>query len=185
MPLSPLISHGKRHAAIPDLYGRSSGAAADPGHASLELYGLVEDDSGDAERPSLSRGVLNAALLTDGLQNRVEQIGSPNVLKVKRVGEEGEDTRMRSSPMLDDKFLAAGSSHARPRPAANDSESAAQLFSGQFAQALESFTSPAKQPFSAHVDQNLWLQPLSGQTKGMQRDMEDENDDAEPATKNL
>ena len=67
MPLSPLTSHGKRHAAIPDLYGRGGGATADPGHASLELYGLVEDDTGEGERPSLSRGVLNAALLTDGL----------------------------------------------------------------------------------------------------------------------
>ena len=32
MPLSPLTSHGKRHAAIPDIYGRS-GAAADQSRA--------------------------------------------------------------------------------------------------------------------------------------------------------
>ena len=32
MPLSPLTSHGKRHAAIPDIYGRS-GAAAEQSRA--------------------------------------------------------------------------------------------------------------------------------------------------------
>ena len=89
--------------------------------------------------------------------------------------------------MREDELYMQGSSDARPRPDAA-SGTAAQLFSGQFAQALDSFTSPTKQTYGAQVDQNVWLQQLSGQDKaamyeGKQRDAEDDTDDAELAKK--
>ena len=101
---------------------------------------MVQDED-EAERQRLSREALNAALLTDQLQNRVDQISSPNVLKVK-AREEGEDTGVRS-PMREDELFMQGSSGA-PIKSSAESGTAAQLFSGQFAQALESFSSPAK-----------------------------------------
>ena len=119
---------------------------------------MVQDE-GAAERQRLSREALNAALLTDQLQNRVDQISSPNVLKVK-AKEEGEDTGVLS-PMGEDELFMQGSSGV-PIKSSTESGTAAQLFSGQFAQALGSFSSPAKQTYGAHVDQNVWLHKLSG-----------------------
>lgn len=78
----------------------------------------------------------------------------------------GQDTAEGRSHLLEDEIFAhdASRSDSRQAIASRTESSAAELFSGQFASALNSFASPVKEPFSGtQVDENLWLPELATQ----------------------
>lgn len=82
-------------------------------------------------------------------------MGSPNLI----AGEKElahEDTGERS-PFLNERIF--GQDQMRIESLKVEA-SPSELFSGQFASALDSFASPAKQPFNEGLESNLWISEL-------------------------
>jgi len=83
---------------------------------------------------------------------------SPNLIAGEKELDHGEDTGERS-PFLNERIFGRDNQMRIEPPKVEASPS--ELFSGQFASALDSFASPAKQPFNeGGLESNLWISEL-------------------------